>query len=92
MQDSLINVVLWFALLQISKGLCEVIVQDNGFMAKLANQKILLLDLRLERQGSLQLLPCGFQSIYGVYRLFLGFQHLFAKLSYLRLGVLNNFS
>lgn len=52
----LVNGVFGFALFKVPQRLCQMIIQDYCLMSKLANEKILLLDLFLERQSFLKLL------------------------------------
>ena len=61
-----VDVVFWLAFLQEAQGFGEVVVEDDGFVAQLADEQVLLFDFLLEGQGSLELLLRGLELVVGI--------------------------
>jgi hypothetical protein len=75
-----IDVILWAALLQDPQRFGQMLVQRHGFVAQFADEQVLLLDLFLKRQCTLELLlragECGLGDFGGGF----GGLDLFAEL------------
>lgn len=54
--DLPVDIVFWLAFFEEAQSFREVIVQDDGLVAQLADEQVLLLDLLLKRQRPLELL------------------------------------
>lgn len=61
-----INIILRLPLPEKPQRFCQMIVQRNGLVPKLPNEKILLLDLFLKRPQPLQLVLGGLEGLVGL--------------------------
>ena len=76
----LVNRIFSFAFPQLFKCLGEMIVENDGFVSKLADQKIFLLNFALERKESVEFRLRRFERLRSFIRGFLGFQQLLFEL------------